>query len=237
MSHQIFPDGANLIAMLQNATSNQLGRTFDLSTIGQSMSEIERKYDVGKDDITADWSRWLAKVASLVNDRAIQKSEMLITFAGIDLYYLVEGHRDDQYNFRYRFGSNQPPNLEVKWQLEKENNESRGEVKLKVGDTKPDNVRALMAVVGTLSKSCHHFCIHQSGNIWNFRTQSALVEVVVYKVGPLEKHSTHVFVEIEPRKYNDAEHALKVISWFEKRLGLEQYRCRESIAEIFGPKS
>ncbi len=230
----MFPEGAALLRILEQNTNGELGTLFDLRNIRPKDREIEQKYEItGKHSVDRRFAEILDKIAPAA--RKLRYSvEKCTVFAGVDQYYVVKG-RGGSATFRYRFSANVPAELTVKTQLRQGTNLIRSEFNLAIPDAEVQHVRAFMSVVCTLAQSAKHFCIYQSGMFWTLHNADGLrCEVVVYKVGELNKAASHVFIEIEPKDFESPEEAIATIRGLETGLRLRGMRCNKSIAEIFG---
>lgn len=231
-------DGSALLDILRGTMSGDIGQLFDLSKLPRKMMEIERKYRLTHDSEKVDVAiaEFLSRFGKLIVEGGVVVDKF-ITFVGVDQYFLVEKNSSD-YVFRYRVGANRPPQLTVKFQVNKGSNLVRGELNLNIRYEEPERVRAFMAVICSLADKYQLFSIQQSGNIWNLKeTDGNLIEVVVYRVDRVpDPQQVEAFVEIEPLNSKNAEMVVATIDKYEKILGLGTLTCKESIAEIFRPK-
>lgn len=233
-SAKFFPEGLGILHVLARGTDGEFGKMFDLSTIPPKQLEIERKYEIpaetGVDRVAT----------SLIGDVAalLRKSEDTITwspFAGLDQYWVVTGKNGVAGTFRYRFGSNRPPELTAKVQLGAGGNERRGEFDLDVRDADAQNIRAFMSTICAFADESRHFCVHQAGDFWKSRDQRGrTLEVVVYKAGRLGEPASRVFAEIEAKRFEKPDDAIEAIEDIEKQLLLVGRRQTQSFAELFG---
>lgn len=233
-----FSDGFALLDIIRGTISGEIDELFDLSKTPRRMLEIERKYRLtsDKDKVDIAIAGFLAQFGKLIIDGGVTV-DRFITFAGVDQYFLVNKNTSE-YAFRYRVGANRPPQLTVKFQMDKGSNLIRGEINLNIRYEEPEKVRAFMAVICSLADSYQLFAIQQSGNIWNLKEPDGnLIEVVVYRVDRIpESQQVEGFVEIEPLNSKTAEQVVATIDKYEKALGLTDLICKESIADIFRPK-
>lgn len=103
----------------------------------------------------------------------------------------------------------------------------------------PENIRAFMAIICSLSSSYELFSIQQSGNIWIIEEPGGQeLEIVAYKVARIfPPEQADCFAEIEPYHTRNIELALTIIDRYEKLLGLTGHICEQSIGELFRPSS
>lgn len=228
-------DASALLDLVIGASGEDIDKVFDLSKLPRKMMEIERKYWLTPEDgdIDSAITKFFARFGKFLekNNIAIEK---LITFVGIDQYYIIN-RSDSEFAFRYRLGANRPPQLTVKFQVDKGSNLVRGELNLNIRYEEPEKVRAFLAVIAKLADTCQIFTVQQSGNIWITKdSEGNLVEVVVYKtarITPPER--LEAFVEIEPLNSEKVDQVVRLIARYEKALQLGDFICEESIAELF----
>lgn len=235
MSTGNFPEGAALLRMLFRDTNGELGRVFDLQNIPPPQMEIERKYELtGTEDIEERMASLCDQIGPLAKKLGWRRRQTV--FSGVDQYYVVTVPGFEAI-FRHRFSANVPAELSVKIQIKRGKNTIRGEFPLILPDSNTQDVRAFMAVVCRLAspRKSKHFCVHQSGVFWTLSNPSGVrTEIVAYKVGRVSEPASRVFVEIEPKEFDNPEQALQIIGRFETALQLKKMRCDKSIAEMFG---
>lgn len=233
-----FSDASGLLAILLGTISGEIDEPFDLVKLPRKMMEIERKYHLTKDggNVNIAISKFFSRFGEFLDGGGVTV-ERLITFVGVDQYFIVKKN-DSEFVFRYRVGANRPPQLTVKFQTKKNFNLIRGEINLNIRYEDPEKVRAFMAVICALGDSYQIFAIQQSGNIWIIKEPNGnLIEFVVYKVDKIPlSQQIEAFAEIEPLNYEDVEQVVATIEKYEEALGLASFVCKESVSEIFRPK-
>lgn len=233
-----FKDARALLQILLGVSQGEIGQLFDLTKLRPEQIEFERKYWLDLSHSNPDWAltEFFGRIGNLLAGQEF-KVQTLISFVGIDQYWIINTKDHNEYTFRYRLGANRLPQLTVKFQVDKGSNLVRGEINLGVGSENPENIRAFMAVICSISDSYELFSIQQSGNIWIIEGEEGQTfEIVAYKVArifPPEK--LECFAEIEPYHVKDPHQALKLIHECEGLLGLSNNVCEQSIGEIFRP--
>ncbi len=234
-----FPDVAGLLELFtRGKDGGDLSKLYDFENAPRPPTEIERKFDLldtaGSEEIDRRLTRFMSKIGEIVEGRNLTLVGHT-TFAGIDRYYPVDIRRPDgsrfQGTFRYRFGSNRPPQLSLKYQKKEGDNSNRGEFNADVSRADPDTMHAMLSAV-----CWAYFCVEQSGNFWKFRDEAGrAVEVVAYKVGRHGEGPSRLFAEIEAVDFEDASAAFEIIENVQKLLGFSRPHT-QSVAEIFGPQ-
>lgn len=231
--------GDELWKMHTGLSPNGLAQLIDLDNVPRKMKEVEKKYRFSSDQKRIDYevSSLFAKIGSLVLQKKLEIVS-LTTFVGIDQYFIYESD-GREFHFRYRSGANRPPQLTVKYQLNRGSNVSRGEINVDVAQADPSKVRAFMSVIAALAvKPPIMFVAQQSGNIWvvNDPISHKEVEIVAYRVRRFAPSLIEgVFAEIEPLEAHSVEDAFNVIDEYEQALELGPFVCTNSIAELFRP--
>ncbi len=231
--------GSELWDLHIGRSTGLLTQLVDLDQPTVKTREIEKKYRLpsGQDEVGQAISSLFAKIGGFVASEKLQVVD-LITFVGIDMYYVLTSG-DKEFVFRYRSGANRPPQLTVKYQLQKNSNIARGEINLDVASANPNMVVAFMSAVVALQPQAQIcFTVQQSGEIWVIKdpVSGKKVEIVVYRTKRLNPHRIDAaFVEIEPLKYEEVDEALMAIERYERGLGLNDLICSLSIAEMFRP--
>lgn len=233
-----FKDAQALLQILLGVSQGAIGQLYDLSNLPPEQVEFERKYWLDPDHTDPDRALtcFFGKVGDLFTVQSY-KVKRLITFVGIDQYWIVNANGQNEFTFRYRLGANRLPQLTVKFQIQKGSNLARAEINLNVTNEHPENIRAFMAVICALSDSRELFSIQQSGNIWMIEGDSGqMFEIVAYKVARIfPPKKSDCFAEIEPYNVIDPEKALQLIHNCEEQLGLSGHICEQSIGELFRP--
>lgn len=236
--------GDQLWKMHTGLSHEGIVQLIDLFKIPSKMKEVEMKYRIiSSRNISIDEaiSELFARIGAFIKKRKL-KVDNLSTFVGIDQYCLfVKGEKE--FHLRYRSGANRPPQLTVKYQLQKGSNTVRGEINLAVEHADPQNVRAFISFIAVLAGDPVSFSIQQSGEIWVILDPKSnqKVEIVVYRVKrfaprfPDGKTLEGAFIEIEPLGFSRAGEAITVIKQYEKELELGSSVCDHSVAEMFKP--
>ena len=237
MSDAFYPDGAFLLDLLTRASNDNVNELPELMSIGRRTTEIERKYRIrmeeSEDVNTATlYTRRLSQALSVITNEELPiKAHQ--TFTGVDQYLVTKSPSGDELVYRFRFGSNRPPTLAVKFQKVKGDNEVRGEVSIPLPKAEPSHVRIFLSTIAVLAPEHHFFAIHQTGSFWEIIFEGRLVEVVIYRVGRVGEEARDIFIEIEPLEYRTPEEAVARIDSLETLLELTEFRCQESIAELY----
>lgn len=222
---------------LLGTTTDGLHSLSDLSKIKRQDMEVERKYLLGKpgESIALIETAFINKITGFITTSGYPLVSK-VTFSGVDQYFRARTS-SRRFDVRYRIGMNRGPELTLKFKIDRSSTDVRGEVNLKVGNTRPESVQQFIsALVGPLDPKALVFPLKCIGNIWVIKDKSGdEVEFVIYTYEILGRSETaHVFLEIEALENDNVETALRQIKRFERMLGIEKLRCNKSVADIFG---